>query len=147
VIDAKTQTLLQDVLRRESRSLLQYLTESFPWTTSDKQAAVATLQRLAEEERESAARVADYLRRHQIPLPYLGAFPMEFTTINFIGLDYAVPLLVQAGRGALANLERDLHNLRDPDARALVQELAAVEGRHIKELEALAEGLPAATLR
>jgi hypothetical protein len=147
VINAQTQTLLRDILRCESRSLLQYLTESFPWTTPEKQDAVATLHRLSAEERDSAARIAGFLLHNHVDLPYLGAFPTEFTTINFISMDFAVPLLLQSERRALADLERDLNNLGDPEARELVQELVSVKERHIKELETLAGGLPAAPLR
>jgi rubrerythrin len=147
VLDAQTQTLLQSILRRESRSLLQYLQESFPWTTLDKQSAVAQVQKMSQEERDAATRLARFLGRHQIDLPYLGSFPMDFTTINFIGLDYATPLLVKSEREALAELERELPQVTDAEARGLVQEIIAVKQRHLKDLENLATGLPATTLR
>jgi glycine cleavage system regulatory protein len=147
VLDAPTQTLLQDILRRESRSLLQYLQESFPWTTSDRQSAVAQVRAMSQEERDALTRVARFLIRHQIDLPYLGSFPMDFTTINFIGLDYAVPLLVKSEREAIADLEHDLPQIANADARGLVQEILTVKQRHLKDLENLAAGLPATTLR
>jgi hypothetical protein len=147
VLDGQTQNVLQTVIRRESRSLLQYLTESFPWTTPERQAAVDELKRLAEEDRAAVARVADYLRRNQVPQPYLGPFPTEFTNINFIGLDYAVRLLVKAQQRAIDNLEGDLRQLSDEGARDLVRELITIKHAHLKDLEALAADLPAATRR
>ena len=147
VLDAQTQTLLQEIFHRESRSLLQYLQESFPWTTAENQAAVVQLKKMSAEEREGAARVARFLRRHQIDLPYLGSFPMEFTTINFIGLDYAAPLLVKSERAAVADLERDLSRITDSEARSLVQGILTVKQRHLKDLETLAAAVPATTLR
>jgi hypothetical protein len=147
VIDEPTQRVLQEILRRESRSLLQYLSESFPWTTPDHQAAVAELNRLAGEERQGAGWVADFLRRHHVAPAYLGPFPMDFTNINFIGLDYAVLLLRRDVRGALAALESDLPKLHDEGARKLVRELITVKQCHEKDLQALATDLPAATRR
>jgi len=146
-MDARTQTLLQDLFRREGRSLLQYLAESFPWTPSDRQAAVRQLHQLAAQQRQSAVKLAHFLERHHVALPYLGAFPMDFTTINFIGLDFAVPLLVKDEQEAVAELERDLDQVTDAEARKLLQELLHEKRQLLKELEALGTGLPATTLR
>jgi hypothetical protein len=147
VLDAYTQAVVQDLFRRESRSLLQYLSESFPWTAPEYQDAVSQLGRLAEEERTGIARIARFLQRRHVPLPYLGAFPEEFTSINFIGLDYALARLVKRQRRAIAEWEADLRRLTEPEARALVEELLAEKQRHLKELEALAGAQPATTVR
>jgi hypothetical protein len=147
VIDATTQAILQDIFRRENRSLLQYLAASFPWTTPERQAVVSHLQTWAAQEQDIVAGIAGYLQRNQAELPYLGAFPMDFTTINFIGLDYAVPRIIEAEKRDLADLQRDLHTLADPTGRDLVEELVAVKEQYLKELQELAPGLPAATLR
>jgi hypothetical protein len=146
-MDARAQTLLQQLFRRESRSLLEYLTESFPWTPADKHAAVERLHQLSSQQRESTVKLAQFLQRHHIPLPYLGAFPMDFTTINFIGLDYAVPLLVKDEQEAIGELETDLGRLADAEARALVQEILGEKRHLLKELETLGTSLPATTLR
>jgi hypothetical protein len=146
-MDARTETLLQQLFRRESRSLLLYLTESFPWTPTDKHAAVERLHQLSAQQRESTVKLGQFLQKHRIPLPYLGAFPMDFTTINFIGLDYAVPLLVKDEQEAIAELESDLDRLSDAEARALVREILGEKRHLLKELEALGAALPATTLR
>ena len=147
MIDATAQALLQDLFRRESRSLLQYMTESFPWTPPDKQATLSQLKKLGAQQRETAVKLAQFLERHHIPLPYLGAFPMEFANINFIGLDYAVPLLVKDEQEAVAELKADLERLDDPEARSLAHEILKEKQHLLKELEALGTGLPATTLR
>ena len=38
MLDDRTAQLLEGVVRRESRSLLQYVAEAFPWTTPEEQA-------------------------------------------------------------------------------------------------------------
>ncbi len=147
MLDPLTQSVLQDLFRRENRSLLQYLNESFPWTAPEHQDAIRRMRQLAAEEQESIGRVARFLQRRRIPLPYLGSFPEEFTNINFIGLDYGLGRLVTAERDAIAVLEGEIARLTDPDARALVADILRQKQGHLKELEALAGSQPATTVR
>jgi hypothetical protein len=147
VIDAQTQTLLREVVRRTQRSRLQYLAESFPWTTPDREAVVAALHRMSAESREAASKIARFLRRNHADQPYLGAFPMEFTNSNFIGLDYALARLVKEEREMAAYLESQLHSLADGEANELLAKLLANTQAHVKELEAFAVEVPATTLR
>jgi hypothetical protein len=146
-MDPQTQTLLQEVLRRESRSLLQYLAESYPWTTEDKHAVVDRLQHLCAEERDAAGRIARYLTRHHVPLPYLGSYPMDFTTINFIGVDYALSRLLKATHLEIAMLEMELNQVSDSEARELLEDLLAMKQNHLEELQKLGTSLPSTTLR
>jgi hypothetical protein len=147
VIDAHTQTLMTELFRRESRSLLQYLAEAFPWVPAEKQGAVAHLKQMAEAEAEELGKVARFLRRHRIPLPYLGAFPEEFTPMGFIGLDYAVHRLVPWERAAVAELEKELGEVKNEEAQHLIRGLLRVKQNHLKDLEGVAAGMPATTLR
>jgi hypothetical protein len=90
MIEARSKTVLQDLFRRESRSLLQYVSESFPWITPEEQHALASLQAMVREERDSLAGLAGFLtRNHVFPLP-LGPYPMTFTNINYMSLDHLV---------------------------------------------------------
>jgi hypothetical protein len=137
VIDARTTAILQELVRRQSRSLLQYVGDAFPWTTREEQAAPAELQKIVEEERQGAAdAVALLLRRHQMP-PYLGSYPMDFTTINYVSLDHLLPLLVDDERRAIAGLERDVAAVSDPEARGLVQAILDKKRAHLACLTAL----------
>jgi hypothetical protein len=146
-MDARTEAVLQDLVRRESRSLLQYVYDAFPWTSPDRQDAVAQVRRLSEEEARATEKLVRFLlKRHVAPLQS-GAFPMEFTTINFVSLDHLVALLAKAERRGIAGLERDLDNLGDPEARGLAQELLALKQRDLQALEKLAADLPASTVR
>ena len=57
MIDAQTYSRLQDIIRREGRSLLQYAVESFPWTNSSADARPAVLLQAAQDEADRSERV------------------------------------------------------------------------------------------
>ncbi|MGH7168769.1 MAG: hypothetical protein ACRELG_00635, partial [Gemmataceae bacterium] len=75
MIDAHSQRLLQDVLRRESRSVLTYVAEAYPWTTSTRTKALMDLQQIIAAEREAVVDLGRFLVRQRVPLPYLPSYP------------------------------------------------------------------------
>ena len=138
MIDAPTQALLQDVLRRESLALLQYIRDAFPWTGLEEQEAWPRLRRVVEEDAHALAELAQFLARRRVPLPYIGMFPVDFTSINFVSLDYVVPLLLDEQRREAAALEADLPRVSDPEAREQLQRLLDLKRRHLAVLKGLA---------
>src|SRR5947209_16586882 len=141
-MDVQSQRILQHIVRREGRSLLQYMSDAFPWTTLGEGEVLARVQQFVKEERDSVARLVRFLQRRRVTPPYFGAFPMSFTTLNFITLDHLLPLLVRAERKAIAELEHDLAFLTDPEARQLIQDMVEMKRRHEKTLEELAAAHP-----
>jgi hypothetical protein len=142
-MDSLSVSLVQDIIRREGRSLLQYVSEAFPWATTEERAALAELTKIIEEERKGAANLAKLLTRHHASLPYVGTYPMVFTNINFASLDYLVPLLIEHQKRAISHLERDLALLHDKEARAEIQKILAIKERHLSQLEKLIPAKPA----
>lgn len=142
MFDASTQKLLQGLLRRENRSLLLYVSESYPWTAGDEQDAVAQLGKLIEEEQKAVASLSRFLSRRRLPTPFLGTYPSGFTSINFVSLDHLWPMLVTDQQQAAAALERDLGQIRDAEARAEVEKLLATKHRHLEVLKSLAAAHP-----
>jgi hypothetical protein len=139
VIDRSTYLLLQDVIRREGRSFLQYAAESFPWSTPEEQSKAAQLKQLVSEERESATALSRYLVKHRLTPPYLGAYPSYFTSYNYLSLDRLIPLLVEHQKHGLAGLETDLNALHDGETHQQVEAIVAMKKRHLQALEALAK--------
>ena len=138
MIDAAGQALLQDIVRRESRSLLQYISEAFPWTTREERAALATLQGMIDEERRNAAALGQFLVRRKIGVPYLGPYPVSFTSMNYLSLDYLLPRLVEYQHRAIRQLQADLRTLSDMDATEQVERILNAKRRHLQILEGLA---------
>jgi hypothetical protein len=143
VIDTATQALLQDIARRESRSLLQYLGDSFPWDTLEGMEAQARLEPLIREESCRVAALLRYMARRRIELPYLGAYPMTYTNINNISMTSLLPLVKDYLQKSIADLDRELSRIGDAEAHRLVHELLDDEKRHLKQLESPATLEPA----
>jgi hypothetical protein len=146
VIDPQTQMLLQEILRRESRSALRYVAEAFPWTTSTEEKALVSLQQIIAAERKAVVGLGQYLIRQRAPLPFLPSYPASFTTINFLAFDYVLPMLIEHQRRSIADVERDLAALKDPGARVEVEKLLAVKRQHLPQLEALVPSQPQPSL-
>src|SRR5260370_37450263 len=100
-MDASTAAILQSIIARESRSLLQYVRESFPWTTMEEQHVLAALNQLTAEEQQAAAVLGRLLFRRRRQTPYVGPYPVAFTNINYLSLDHLLPLLTRHHRPAI----------------------------------------------
>jgi hypothetical protein len=83
MIDSLSVSLLQEVFRREGRSLLQYVRDAFLWAKAEEQAALADINTMIAEEQAGAAEIARFLQKHHVPLPYVGPYPMNFADVNF----------------------------------------------------------------
>jgi hypothetical protein len=138
VIDAPTQVLLQDVLRRNSLALLQYIRDAFPWTRLEEQEAWPKLRQVVEEDAHGLAELAGFLTRRRVPLPYVGTFPADFTSINFVSLDFILPRLLEEQRREVAALGGDVARVTDPEAREQLGRLLDLKRRHLPVLEGLA---------
>ena len=136
MISAPDAALLEAAIRREGRSLLQYVSEAYPWTKPAGDSTPDRVRELAREERDALAVLTKFLARRRHTVPYLGAFPMAFTTMNFVSLDYLIPRLVEDGRRSVAALERDRAAVTDADAKAELDRLIDLKRRHLKALEA-----------
>ena|SRR5207302_9769120 len=141
-MDAATQTIVENIIRRERRSVLQYVSEAFPWTAAGEQPALAQLQKLIGEENQAIGKLMQLCARQRHTLPYVGAFPMNFTTINFLSLEHILPLLVRYEAQAIADLERDLAAIGDGETRDQVRDILTMKQRHLAELSALAAAHP-----
>jgi hypothetical protein len=138
VINPQSVALVQEIVRRESLSMLSYVGDAFPWTTSRGGPALARLQQLVHAHREAVADLGRFLTRNRTPVGYIGSYPTNFTTINFLSLDYMLPRLAADERRGIAQLERDLAALTDPDVPAQVKKLLQVKQDHLQALELLA---------
>jgi hypothetical protein len=137
VIDAATAEVVQGLVRRESRSLLQYVREAPVWVAPADRPALAKLRALAGAEAAAVEALGQYLQKQRVGLVWLGPFPPEFTDVNDAALHHLLPRLVREQDRAAAALAADLARIADPDARALAERLLALKRQHRAALEAL----------
>jgi hypothetical protein len=141
--DTAWAAVVREILRRERRSLLQFVGEAYPWTRPDEHKALEQLRKVIAEEEQAAVRLTGFLQRRHIPVPYPGSYPFSYTSLFFVSLDFLLPPLLEEQRKTIAELETDLAKVGDAGARQQVQQLLDVKRRHLKTLEELASATKA----
>jgi hypothetical protein len=131
------QSLLASLFHRESRSILQYVRESYPWANAKNDAARVAVHRIAEAEAASLAKLARLMLKKHLNLPAHGDFPISFTDGNYVAVSYLIPKLISAQRQLLADLERDLPSISDSDLKNAIAALRDLKRANLSELEAL----------
>ena len=129
--------LLQNLLRQESRSLLQYAAESYPWSKAEGQGACDALRALAQAETAAVAKLGRWLAKQRVPLTFPGAYPLHFTTINFIAVQAMLPRLIADQQQRIVAVEKTAAAVSEEDGRALVQALLELKKSHLQQLSAL----------
>lgn len=130
---------VNDLLIHMGRSLLQYVGESWPWTGADEADEREVVERLVQEQRQSISRLVDMLSRRGHVVDY-GSYPTEYTSLNFVALDYLLDRLY-AEQQVLAEETDRMADMAlaqvDPEATKLLAGVRDEAARHLKELEQL----------
>ena len=121
-----------------SSSLLQYVSEAFPWSADPLHAAYDRLRKIAAEEREDVVALTRWIQKQRVRVPPLGAYPSHFTTINFCSLDYLLPKLVAEHEKEIAEITTRLAACDDEDIRKLAQHYLDMKRDHLQALKELA---------
>ena len=137
MIDDPTRDRLHALVRRESRSLLQYVREVPLWVAGPDREALDKLRARAGAELKAVDALGKHLLARKAALSHLGPFPSEFSSFNDMALKHLLPILVREQRRALADLEADLPHVADADAAAVVRELLEFKRRDLADLESL----------
>ena len=135
--DATTAELLRELVRRESRSLLQYVRDVPVWVGPADRPALQKLRALATAEREATDTLGKHLQKRREGLSTLGPFPPEFTDVNDAALHHLLPKLVKEQKRATTDVESELTRLGDDPSRPLVERLLHLKRQHLSELEGL----------
>ena len=132
-----TPTILQAVVRRESRSLLLYIGDSFPWTTDEHASDLGRLRHLVKREANAISAVGKYHVRQRITPPFAGSYPASFTSCNFIDIAYLLPRLMKAQELLIADLTADIARVHEVDAKKQLEALFTVKQATLAGLAAL----------
>lgn len=135
---ASPQTI--DVLNRllviEYRSFPMYLADASPWVGPGDEAAQTALNNIVTDQRAMSQRIADMILDlgGQIDM---GCFPMDFTDMQLLSLEFLLHKLAELQRRDVAAIEQCVAALREPAPRALAEECLGAERAHLEALEAL----------
>jgi hypothetical protein len=143
MIDLATQSRIQELFRRENRSFLQYISAATPWASAVDKPLVVKINLLAAEELKALEMLALWMESKRISLPYLGAFPTNFTSYNFVDIRKLLKPLVAEQRKELADLETNANSLIDDDSRKQIATLVELNRKHLGDMEQLGQPLAA----
>jgi bacterioferritin (cytochrome b1) len=129
--------VLNRLLATLHRSLAQYLQGSHYWTHRGDARAEAVVRHLVEDQMALASRLADLiLQQHGQIIP--SSFPMEFTDLNLLSLDYLLQELIRHQRLDIETIEDCVADLRgDRPARELAEEVLGNARGHLENLESV----------
>jgi hypothetical protein len=138
MIDPRDAAILQEQIRRTGRSLLQYTLESFPWArTQQDREALARLHAMARAEQTHQQAITRYLSKNRLASPQPGAYPMHFTTMNFLAVPRLVELIQEHQQQDLDDLEKAAAKVRDPEGKDLLIRLLEVKTENLNTLKQL----------
>lgn len=135
---ASSVPILNRILATLNRSLAMYLADADPWTRAGDEQAAAALARIVEDQRRDVNRLAEVIIDSAARVDP-GQWPMEFTDLNFLSLDYLMQELIRHQREDVAQIQRCASLLaNDRNARELAEEVLGSEQAHLEALEDLA---------
>lgn len=132
-----TNAILNSVIVLHQRSLAVYLSDAKPWMGKSGPEVADTLAAVAEDHRETADRISSFVLENGGNVS-AGEFPMSFTSLHDLSVDFLLKKLVQHQREAIQFLQQASARLElAPMAKALVDEaLGAAKANYdsLKEL-------------
>jgi hypothetical protein len=144
VIDPRAAAILQNIIQRESRSLLQYVAEAFPWTDPDTAIHVSQIQEMAVKEAAHVAALGRRLVQDRYSPPFPQPYAQEFTSYNYLSLDVLLVKLAAWEKRAIDQMEQDTDRIEDSDVREELTAFLALKRVHHEKLLGLLPHLQSA---
>lgn len=132
-----------DVLNRlyaiHQRSLPIYLSYAKPWSLGDDDRALGVLAEIVADQKLTIDRFATLILDHNGDVEP-GEFPMSFTGLHDLSVDYLVQQMIEHQQRDIAAIERSVGQLRmAPLAKALAEESLGAAKAHLDSLVELTE--------
>src|SRR3954468_53185 len=88
-----SEPILNTVLIALHRSLLQYMSDAWPWTDAHSAAARDEIASEAASQAETVEGLCDLLRERDVPVA-VGTYP-DFSNLNYLSIDFLLKRLVK----------------------------------------------------
>lgn len=139
--DSNSSDVLNRVLARLYRSLMQYAVDCWPWsrttdTVGSESPEQQTIEKMTLRQQEFVARLVDLITRRGDVVDF-GSFP-DNSELHYVSIDYLLGKLIADEQDLVAGLQAALPTLQnDAEATALVSELLATETQNVSRLREL----------
>ena len=128
---------LNCLLRVLCRSVAQYARDAHPWTPPQRRAVAEAIADLANDQQHYAGKVAAAIQDLD-GRPEPDTFPLDFTAINDLSIDYLLRTVLEGHRRDATELERCAAELRgDPTLHELAEEIVGNARGHAEILAKL----------
>lgn len=140
MLDATVRNVLNRLLVIHSRSLPQYLMYARPYAPGAGHEKLEVLQQIVDDQTQMSERIVSLLVEADAP-QYSGNFPMEFTDLHDLSIDYLIQEAVAHQRRDIRTIEACVEALKSaPTAHALAEEALGMAKGHLQSLEELVAG-------
>lgn len=112
---------LNQLLAMHSKSLPVYLSDAKPWVSAQDSEAMSVIGQIADEHRRLVDAIGTVITLHR-GVPKFGEFPMQFTDMHDLSLDYLVKESIARQKDDIRAIEQMVDLAETPAARAVVQE-------------------------
>lgn len=121
-----------------NRSLPTYLSSAVPWSRAGGEAASETLAQIAEDHKTMVDRLGQLiLENGGVTEP--GSFPLEFTSLHYLSLDFLMGKLIETQQELIREIEDCVQQLHlSPSSQAVAQEALGEAKGHLESLKELA---------
>ncbi len=137
---AVSSSQINDLLIQISRSLLQYVSEIWPWSALDAEESRRTLDRLAADQRKSAAALVRFLDARGEVIDF-GTYPTEYTSLHYVAVDFLLGQIIENQDSIVAAWEAVLRSAdANTDAADLLRDITTAERNRLDELRRLSAG-------
>ena len=137
MIQPSTTAALNRMLAIVVRSFPQYLQYSRPYVPPGRDGVVETLGTIATDQNGLADRISQLIIDAQAPLR-TGEFPMEFTDMHDLGIDYLVNAAIAYQQQDIATIGQLVEDLQAaPAAKSLAEETLGMAKGHLESLREL----------
>jgi len=138
VIDPASQVRLREIVRRESRSLLQYASEVPLWASPHERPTLARVHEIARIERLATDSLATWLQRRRAGILHLGAYASSYLSLNDVNFSRLLPRITEDHAQLLRNMETDAAALAVAmNGQSILSDFVSLKRRHAHELTSM----------
>jgi hypothetical protein len=135
--DIHHNSILSDLLVEQSRCLLQYVGECWPWMSGDD-AERCSIDELVIRQQQGVGRLATLLDNRRQTIDF-GTYPTEYTDLQYLAFSHLLGLLIK-NQQALVNVFQHAATDSADDAQAatVIEEIHSAERDNLSHLQEIA---------